>query len=317
MRTIKILLASLLLAIPALAAADASDVPGSATWYFHVDFERMKTEEAGIGLYNWLRDEAFEKAKEEVGIDLDKELDRLTAYSLAGQGPVILFEGSISQDTKDKLMTLIAADGDIEPFQSSGKMYYQFGDNVSDDEHGGRVSFKKDDIDINIDALEEEAWISMGLKNKVLITASEDQMQELLANDGKIAGSRSHNGALVVLTAEKTLMQAGLNSGALSEDDDSGWDSNILRNTKQVAFMIAAVADKLAIEAKLVTTEPDVAASLASVVRGLISLSAFNDDMDEDMALMLQNTKVKSEGNDLSISLSIASDLFVAALRDR
>lgn len=316
MRAIKILLVSLLLAFPALAAANAADVPSNSTWYFHVDFERMKTEEAGVALYNLLRDEAFEKAKNEVGIDLAKELNRMTAYSLEGQGPVILFEGNISQVTKDKLMVLIAADGDIEPFQSSGKMYYQFGDDTGDDENGGKVSFKGDDIDISIDALKDEAWISMGLKNKVLITASESQMQELLANDGKIAGSRSHNGALMVLTAEKTLMQAGLNSAALNDNDDSGWDSNILRNTNQVAFMMAAVADKLAIEVELVTTEADVATSLASVVRGLISLSAFSDDMDEDMASILQNTKVKTEGSNLSISLSIASDSLVAALRD-
>ena len=45
--------------------------------------------------------------------------------------------------------------------------------------------------------------------------------------------------------------------------------------------MMAAAADKLALEATLMTTEPEMAESLASVVRGLISLMSFNDEMDD------------------------------------
>jgi hypothetical protein len=57
-----------------------------------------------------------------------------------------------------------------------------------------------------------------------------------------------------------------MNSAAFADDGDSGWDSNILRNTEQVAFMMAAAANKLALEAKLITTEPEMAESLASVI---------------------------------------------------
>ena len=96
----------------------------------------------------------------------------------------------------------------------------------------------------------------------------------MLATGGKVAGSGSHKGALLVLSAEKTMLQAGMNSAAFADDDGSGWDSNILRNTEQVAFMIAAAANKLALEAQLITTEPEMDESLASVVRGLISLLA-------------------------------------------
>lgn len=143
-------------------------------------------------------------------------------------------------------------------------------------------------------------------------------MQDMLKRDGKIAGGGSHNGALVVLTAEKTLLQAGLNSTALGEEDsgDSGWNSNILRNTEQVAFLVAAAANKLAIEAKLITTEPDMARSLASVARGLISLVAFDDDMDDETVAVLQGTKVEAKGNALSISLAIDPGLVVSTLSD-
>ena len=138
-------------------------------------------------------------------------------------------------------------------------------------------------------------------------------MQELLANNGKIAGSRSHKGALMVLSAEKTLVQAGMRSAALGADQ---WDSNVLRNTEQAALLIAAVKDKLAFEANLTTTEADMAESMASVVRGLISLASFDDDMDPEALAVLRGTRVEARGNSLSISMAIAPGIVVSTLRD-
>lgn len=310
MRYLKIFLVGLLLAIPGLCAADARDIPGSANWYFHVDFERMKSEAAGQGVYEWLVDEVFADVKEEAGVDLERELDRLTAFSLQGQGPIILFEGKISQESKDKIMLIIAAAGDLQPKKASGKDYYHFANKDGDNPD----STSK--VVIRIDSLEDEAWISLALKNKIIVTASEQQMHDMLANKGKIAGGRKSDGALVVLTAEKTLLQAGMNSSSMDDDGDSGWESNILRNAEQIAVIVFAAANKLAIEATLITTEPDMATSLASVARGLISLVAFNDDMDAEVISVLQGTKVEAKGNKLIISLSIDPDVVVAALND-
>ncbi len=312
MRYLKILIVGLLLVAPGLAAADSEDIPGSAVWYFHLDLAEMRAEGPGKGIYGWLQDEAFTDVKEDAGVDLDKELDSLTAFSLEGEGPVILFEGDISQETKDKIMTFVAADGDLNPQKASGKTYYHF----EGTEDGESIDYVDGDIDIELESLEEEAWVSLALKNKVLITGSEEQMHAMLANNGKIAGSRSHDGALLVLTAEKTMLQAGMNSGAIGDDGDSDWDSNILRNTEQVAFLMAAAANKLALEAKLITTEPEMAESLASVVRGLISLMAFNDEMDAEAVAMLQGTKVEADGNSLSISLAIDPDLVLKTISE-
>ena len=316
MRFTKLIVAGLLLSMSALAAAGVSDVPGSATWYLHVDLKQMKTAEAGQAVYAWMEDEIFDEVKEESGVDFGKELDRLTAYSLQGQGPVFLFEGNISQDSKDKVMTFIAAQGDLSAVKSSGKSYYRLTSGEDDD--GTGTSIGSGSIEIDIDSLEDESWVSLDLKNKVLVTSSEGQMKMLLKNGGKIAGDRSHKGALVVLTAEKTLLQAGMNSGAFGDDDDSdsSWDSNILRNTEQVAFLVASAANKLAVEAQLITTEPDMAQSLASVVRGLISLVSFDDEMDAEAVKVLQGTKVEAKGNALSISMAIDPQLVVSTLSD-
>lgn len=314
MRTLKFLAVVLLLGMPAMVHADATDVPGSAVWYFHIDFAAMQTESAGQSLYAWLEDEVFAEIEEEVGIDFGSEVDRLTAYSMADQGPVIVIEGDISQESKDMILAFVAVSGDIQPLKSSGKNYYHVQD--SDEDHDG-MSYESDDISINFDSLEDEAWLSLAVANKLIVTSSEGQMQQLLANDGKIAGNRGHDGALIVLTAEKTLLQAGAKSSLLGDDDDDGgWESNILRNAEQIAFMLAADNNSLVIEAKLVTTEPDMAQTLASVARGLISLVAFDDDMEPDAKAVLRSTKVEADGSTLSLSLVIAADLLVATLRD-
>ncbi len=315
MRTLNVLIVALLLTSPGTAVAAASDIPGTATWYFHIDLAEMKSADAGKGVYDWMSGEVFDDVKEETGVDIEGELDRVTAFSMEGQGPVFLFEGDISQVSRDRLMTFIAAEGDLKSLKSSGKSYYRFNGRDSDGE-SKKATTEDGNIEIQFESLEDESWISMDLKNKVIVTANEAQMKEMLKGGGKIAGSRGHKGALVVLTAEKTLLQAGMNSSALGGDDDSGWDSNILRNTEQVAFLVAAAANKLAIEAQFVTAEPEMAQSLASVARGLISLTAFSDDMEADAIAVLQGTKVEAKGNSLTISLAIDPELVVATLND-
>jgi hypothetical protein len=317
MRNLKILIIGLLLAIPGLAMAELGDIPGGTTWYFHVDFDQMRSADAGKGVYGWMVDEIFDDVKEDAGVDLANELGSLTAFSAAGQGPVILFEGKVSQMSKDRLMTLIAAEGDLKPHESSGKAYYRFTDGGSTDSDDA-TGIGTDNIEIQFEALEDESWISLALDDKVLVTSSEEQMKAMLKRGGKISGSRGHSGALLVLTAETPLLQAGMNSVALGResDGDSGWESNILRNTEQVAFLVAAAANKLAIEAKLITTEPDMAQSLASVARGLVSLVSFSDDMDAEMVALVQGTKIEVEGRNLIISLAIDPDLVVSNLSD-
>jgi len=308
--------AGLLLVAPALAIADARDIPGSATWYFHVDLERMRKTEAGQGVHRWMVDEVFDELKEETGIDVEKELDRLTAFSLEGQGPVFLFEGNISQVSQDRLMTLIAVEGDLQPLKASGKSYYRFTGNGSDSDADDKPGVGGGNIEVQFDSLEEQAWISMALDRKVIVTSSEAQMKDMLKGGGRIAGSNGHKGALLVLTAEKTLLQAGMNSAALGAGHGSGWDSNILRNTEQVAFLVAAADQNLALEAQLTTREPDMAQSLASVVRGLISLASFSDEMDAESIAVLQGTRVETKGNNLTISLAINSELLIATLNE-
>ena len=292
--------------VPA-AQADVDGIPSSATWYFHADFDAMREGKASRGVYDWLDAEVFEEVRSEIGIDFDKEARSVTAFSGAGAGPVIILDGKISQDTKDKVLALAAIDGELETFKSSGKAYYFFdGEGDGEHDHGN--------IDIDIDSLEKEAYVSVALKNKIVITNTQEQMKTLLANNGKIKTQKGDKNSLFVLRAERSLIQAGVKADEMEEDSD--WDSKILRNTKQVALLMADLGERLGIEAQLVANEPDMANSLASVVRGLIGLTAFSDEMDEDVAAILRSTTVDVAGSVLKLSLSLDPDTVVSALED-
>ena len=182
-----------------------------------------------------------------------------------------------------------------------GKDYYQFGDT---DENSGT----------DLDALEDGGFFSFDIKDKVIVTSTEEQMKALLDRNGKLAGMGNHSNAMFVLTADKSLVQAGLRTNEL--DDDDGWDSNILRNTEQLALLIADSDGLIAIEAHLVTSKPGLAKSIGSIVNGLIALQAFNDDLPPEIVSLIQNTKIEVKDSTLSINTVIDPAHIIAILED-
>ena len=319
MRYFKFLIVLLVLAVPALAHAEASNIPASATWYFHADFDAMREGKASRVVYDWLNAEVFEEIRGETGIDLHKEADRMTAFAAAGEGPVIVFDGNISTETQDKIVAIAAAAsaGGLQTLKSSGKAYYFFDNsNGSGDRESEKHREKHSDnnFDIDMGSLDEEAYVSVAVKNKVLVTNTEKQMQALLASNGKIDTAKMEKGALFVLRAERSLIQAGVNAAEM--ETGNKWDSNILRNTKQVAVLLADLGEKLGFEAQLTTSEAAMASSIASIVRGLISLQMFNDDLDPKISAVLQTAKVDVVANVLKLSLALDPATVVAALEN-
>jgi hypothetical protein len=303
-----ILLFLFLAPVAALSALRPGDLPETSKWYFHADFKEMRRSDAGQHLYAWLQDEVFEDIREDVGVDLDKEADYLTAFATRDDGVVILIEGNISQETEDKLVAMGAASGSLDRFGSGSTAFYH----IKDDD----VDSDGDDININIeaDSFDDGAYFSFAIKNKLIVTSARDKMESLLAEKGRIEGVRGEKGQLFILNAERNLVQAGARTAELDGDGDGDWDSNILRNTEQAALLVSDKSGKIAIEAQLVTTEPEMADSLASIVRGLISLQVFNDDMEPEVAEFLKNTSVDVEGTRLTVSVALDPEVVVAAM---
>ena len=305
MRFCKPIIAALLLALPGLGAAElsASGLPATSTWYFHADFDEMRGSDAGRPLYAWLQREVFADVRDDAGIDLDKEADRITAFSAEESGAVVLVEGNISQQTRDKLLALAAGGEEFDTLKHEGTVFYY----VRGDKHGKNG-------DVNVDSFDDGVYFTFALKNRLLATSSREQMERLLDSNGKLPKRATDRGTLIVLTAEKSLIQAGIQADQIEDRGEGGWQSNILRNTEQLAVMVADAAGRIAIETQLIATQPEMAESLASIVRGLISLATFSEDTDPDIAEFLRGTTVDVDGASLNIKLALDPDRVVSAL---
>jgi hypothetical protein len=200
-----------------------------------------------------------------------------------------------------------AASGSLDKLGSGNRIYYRILDNGDDGDHDGHGN-----IDIDVDDFDDGAYFTFAVKNKIIVASEEDDIKTLIASKGKVEATNTHKGALFVLSAERNLVQAGVKADELGDDD--GWNSNILRNTEQAALLIADAAGKIAIEVQLVTTEKEMADSLASIVRGLISLQVFNDDLDPEVASFLQNTSVEVDNTTLKLRVALDPELVVATL---
>lgn len=297
--------ASMLLSLPSGPAAglSADDLPVETNWYFHADFDEMRESPAGRDLYAWVENEVFSEIFEETGVDLTEELDQITAFSTHGNGAIMIMDGRFSRQTRDKAIAAAAMAHRFETLDAKGRTYYKVvGDGDLHSDSAG------------ISGVEDEFYFSFDVPGKLVLAAQQAQLEDLLAKDGRITGNRSHDGALFVLTAERTLVQAGLNTDSFDGDDDGGFDSNILRNTRNLAVMVADMAGNIAIEAQLLAREPEMAESLASIVRGLIALQAFSEDMDPEIARFLQGTRVDVKGEQLKISVALTPGALAAML---
>lgn len=285
----------LLATLPATLLAELAngDLP-AARWYAHVDLVSMRKGDAGKQLYAWLDREVFDELREEIGFDAAKEADSVTAIASPDGGIMIVVDGHFSQMTTDRIVALAALASDFESLDFESQPYFYVGDDAHDSDGDNGHDTK---------SLDEGAYVSVALKNKLLIAQSEQQMQQLLKNKGRIPGDYGSSNALLVLSAQQNLVQAGADTASFGKD--LGWDSSVLRNTRQIALLVAEAAGKIAVEGQLIASDANVANSLASIVRGLISLQVFNDDLDPALSDLLKNTNVSVSDMTLTVKLDL------------
>ena len=297
MRLARIALIVFYIGLPATLFADlrTGDLP-AARWYAHIDLVEMRSTDSGRQLYSWLDDEVLTELRDEFGFDADQEADKITAVATPGDGAIVVIEGEFTDETEDKILAIAAMAGGFDPLNHDGKAYYR----INEESHSR-----------DGESFEETAFMSVAIKNKLLVAESQEQMQQLLSSNGRIPGDYDSDGALIVLRGEKSFVQAGMDTDSF---EDLGWDSNILRNTKQLALLVSDSAGLLAVEAQLIATEAEMANSLASVVRGLIALQAFSDDVDPELSAFLNKTEVDVDGSTLRVTVSMDPDVLVEAI---
>jgi hypothetical protein len=284
------------LPLTAVAELNGGDFP-VARWYAHVDLVQMRSSDAGKELYAWLEDEVFDELRDEIGFDADQEANVITALATPDSGMVVIIDGDFSQKTEDRIVAVGAAASDFNMLEHDGKTYYQ-------------IEEESDDPDRN--SFDNGAFLSVAIKNKLIMTSSEEQMQQIFSSNGRIPGDYDNDGALIVLRGEKSFVQAGMQTNEMG--DDLGWDSNMLRNTEQLALLVSDQKGLLAVEAQLIANEEEMANSLASIVRGLISLAAFNDELDPELTAFLNGTTVDVDGSTLTVKVAMDPEVLVNAI---
>ena len=287
------------------AEVSQASLPGDTVWYLHADLEELRDAASGKHIYQWLKEEVFTDVREDLGIDLGKEASSLTAFSDAALGTVIVVDGDITDSTRNKLIAIAAADSKLETLKHDGRTYY----------HAERPQTRSDE-NRRFDDLEKSAYFSFDVENKLIVASDAEQLKALLDSGGRIAGNQSHPGALLVLTADKSFVQAGVRTAQFTDEDDGGWDSNILRNTELVALLVSDRNGLLAVEAQLVSHEPTMAQSLGGIINGLISLQALDESLDPDILTLIQNTKIEVKDKILSINAVINPELVIRVLED-
>jgi hypothetical protein len=298
MQLVRLILLILFIGLPVTAVAELNggDLP-TARWYAHVDLVEMRSSDAGKELYAWLKAEVFDELREEIGFDVDQEANVITALATPDNGMIVVIDGDFSQETEDRIVAVGATASDFNMLEHDGKTYYQ-------------IEEESDDPDRN--SFENGAFLSIAIKNKLIMTSSEEQMQQIFSSNGRIPGDYDNDGALIVLRGEKSFVQAGMQTNDVG--DDLGWDSNMLRNTKQLSLLVSDQKGLLAVEAQLIANEADMADSLASIVRGLISLASFNDEIDPELTQFLNGTTVDVDGATLTVKVEVDPEVLIEAI---
>jgi hypothetical protein len=303
----------IIFSIPLLAVGEvrSNDLPAGTRWYLHADLKQTRESESGRALYNWADAEVFIEIHDKIGIDVNKEADRITAFSSVDNGTIIVLEGGISKESQDKLLALAAVQGKLETRSHKGKTFYH----VLDMQKAGRAGKHDHDAEIEFDGLDDEAFFSFAIKDKLIVASSDKELQAMLDSGGRVSGSAAHSGSLFVISADKTFLQAGLKTDDLADRED-GWQSNILRNTEQLALLVSESKDHIAVEAQLVSADPQLAQSIGGIINGLISLQLFNTELDPELRALIQNTRVQVKEKVLSINAVINPKTIAQLLDD-
>lgn len=297
------------------ASITAADLPQGTNWYAHVNLELIENTEAGRTLMLETVDEALGEIEQELDVDIRAELEGVTLFGgelphhgdHTGDGAIIL-HGIISEHSRGRVLAALERHGAVVNSTGGGGLTFY---TVTDDD--GKLSYTDDEGNLReLDWHAPEAvHFSFG-PTQTLVTQSLEVMQKFVDAGGYLGGFDSGDpGALLVLQADRALVQGGANTVFESGDD---WDSSVLRNVDSVALLIAEDGGGLRISAQLSAASAEVAMSVRNIVEGLVALKAL-DESDSVAGDILRAVRFENDGNVLRMEVPIAADQ-VAALKD-
>ncbi len=310
----------LLMGVLAVASAQAgsldnTDIPNDSNWYVHVNLELIRNSSAGRQFALETYNEAMDDIEEELGLAIRDEFEGVTVFGSAlpeqqnvlSDGAVIL-HGIFSDETRQALLSKWAeSDATYREEYEAGMTYYI----VENDE--SKLSYTDEggeSQDVTL-GRNEELYFAFG-GTQTLVTQSPEMMQVFLSGGGHLGGfEQVNNNALVVLQADRALLQGGANT---STEITGDWDSSVLKNVDAVALVIAEQRDGLMFKAQLVANSAEVAMSVRNIVEGMVALKALSET-EGVVGEVLRSVRFDNDNSVLNVSLEITADQ-IAAIKD-
>lgn len=186
-------------------------------------------------------------------------------------------------------MAAMAGAGNMQ-LQSQGDMsYYRVAD----------LDIKDNDLSIDSDTL----YFAFRGDKELIISTEVSNLSEPFSDKRR---SRKDPRALLVLSAERSLMQAGMDAAALDDEGRQRWNSGMLRQARQLAFVLSDKNGNADLELRITADDRQVTDSLAAIVRGLIGLQALSQDTSKEITQLLAALKIDSDDSGLSMRLNVA-----------
>jgi hypothetical protein len=301
-------------ALSQAAVLDTSNLPGGSNWYVHVNLDLIQNTEAGREIMLGTVNEALEDIEDELGIDLGAFVNGITLFGGSipqKDGPLedgaVVLHGSINQAEQQTILDRIEKEGvELTTTYKGSLAYYTVANEQT-------ITSTDGDGNVEIDHFGDsgDLYFSFG-DSQILVTHDLALMQTFVDSSGYLGGFESNDpGALVVLHADRALVQGGANTVI---DIDGDWDSSILKNMESIALVIEEVSGGLHISAELTANSADAAMSVRNIAEGLVALKALEGG-DDVMGDLLRSVKFENEGSTLSVNLSVAPDQ-ISELKD-
>ncbi len=296
-----------LAAAPVNADLASESLPDNAQWYAHADLKAMQGSRTGRHILEFLEEEVFKELEEETGITLQEDLLAATIFggSSSADGAVVLY-GKISAKNRTKMQALMELYGDYSKEQRKGVEIFSL-------DRRQRSGESLDDDSSEVFSQGRTTYVAFSQRDQVMVTQSQDRLESFVAAGGRLRGDgdRKTQGKLLVLQADKSMVNAGMNAGA-GISADKNWDSSILQHMQQVAMVVADQEGKAAIEARLVTSNQQLAESIKNIVQGVISIKALDQNADPELLEILRSVKLQLEGSTIQARVLVDPDTLKA-----
>ena len=313
-----LILAAALIAGSAVNAASfsSSDLPAGSNWYVHINVDLLRTSTLGRRIMEKTIDEAFEEIESELGFQFSQDIEAITVFG--GQLPpdrgAIVVHGAIPLDTQNRLLDFLELNGSgLTMHDFAGMNYYEVAKEIGHKEI--RVESVGDPVEEAEfhDVDRETVFFAFG-SDQSMFSQSVESIEMFLEANGHLSGLKSADpNAMVVLQADRAMLQGGLNTAM--DMGHSNWDSSILSNVDSIAVVLADEMGAASVHAEVQAKSPEIAESVLNIVQGLIALRALDVAGEPVLCELLRAVNIETDGAMILFDVYLEESL-IEQLRD-